>query len=80
MPSKPYTTTDFYLAAFLNAAGYPFLGLRVDDKGRGTFAFEDVTEQDITAYYNSSETHRVSALGLVDAIKNTRAMLYNSPR
>jgi len=77
MPPNNYSTTDFYLAAYLHAAGYPFLGLEVDNGGRGTFTFENVTKEDLVAYYNSSETHRVSAQGLIIGIKETRAALYN---
>lgn len=73
-----YSTTDFYLASYLRAAGYPFVNVEVDQGGRGTFTFESVTKDDLIAFYNSSETHRVSAKGLIEGIREVRSLLYNS--
>lgn len=78
MIPENYSTTDFYLASYLYAAGYPFVSLDVDDGGRGTFTFENVSKDDLVAFYNSSETHRVSARGLIAGIKEVRSFLYNS--
>lgn len=76
MTPNVYRTTDFYLAAYLRAAGFPAEAPEFDGR-RATFAFLDVTQEALVAYYNSSETHRVSALGLITAIKQTREQLYN---
>lgn len=80
-PPVTYTTTDFYLACYLRAAGYPFEGITYDQGGkRATFAFANVKEQDILAYYNKRPESKVAALDLVSAIKQTREILYNHPR
>lgn len=75
---EPYKTTDFYLAAYLRAAGYASGMPEFDgDSRRATFVFYDVPPQELVNYYNASETHRVSALGLIRAIRETRETLYN---
>lgn len=81
MSDSLYPTTDFYLACYLRAAGYPFAGLTYDASGkRATFTFANVREEDILAYYNKRPESRVAALELVSAIKQTRELLYNHPR
>jgi hypothetical protein len=76
-----YTTTDFYLACYLRAAGYPFAGITYDASGkRATFTFQSVREADILSYYNKRPESKVVALDLVSAIKQTRELLYNHPR
>lgn len=77
--SETYRTTDFYLAAFLRAAGYAFETPEFDGRGRATFIFHDVKQEDVVAFYNASETHRVSAQGLIEAIQRTRSIVYNVP-
>lgn len=72
-----YRTTDFYLAAYLRAAGYSFEAPEIDANRRATFIFADVQKDDLVAYYNTSETHRVSAHAFVQAIRATREMLHN---
>jgi hypothetical protein len=80
MTPDPYRTTDFYLAAYLRAAGYSFSVPEVDPRTRrATFVFQNVSPEDIVAYYNTSETHRVSALGMVASIRQTRELLFNLP-
>jgi len=74
---NPYRTTDFYLAAYLRAAGYPYEQPEFETPGRATFIFRDVKQEDIIAYYNTSETHRVSARGLIEAIRSTRELIFN---
>lgn len=73
-----YRTTDFYLAAYLKAAGYAYQGLDVDMKSRkATFLFRDVAQRDVLEYYNG--TGKVAALALVNAIRHTKELLYNLP-
>ena len=76
---NPYETTDFYLAAYLRAAGYPYEGLRFDATTRkATFLFKNVSQPDVLAYYNRMEKH-VPILDFVNAIRHTRELLYNLP-
>lgn len=73
-----YRTTDFYLAAYLKAAGYLYQGLDVDIKSRkATFLFANIAQKDVLDYYNG--TGKVSALALVNAIRHTKELLYNLP-
>ena len=79
MPATPYETTDFYLAAYLRAAGYPYRGLRMEPGSRkATFLFADVLQSDVLAYYNKTEKP-VRALDFVNTIRHTRELLYNLP-
>ena len=73
-----YRTTDFYLAAYLKTAGYPYKGLDVDTKSRkATFIFEGVAQKDVLEYYNG--TGKVSGLAMVNSIRHTKELLYNLP-
>lgn len=74
-----YRTTDFYLAAYLKAAGYAYQGLDFDERSRkATFIFENVGKGDVLAYYNRTEP-RIPILDYVAAVKHTRELLYNLP-
>jgi hypothetical protein len=74
-----YRTTDFYLAAYLRAAGYNYQGLDFDRATRkATFIFLNVKQQDVLAYYNRTEP-RISTLDYVSAVRQTRELLYNLP-
>lgn len=75
-----YKTTDFYLSAYLKAAGYPFHGCEFSSNGKATFVFADVNEADVLAYYNKEAKSKLAALDLVFAIRETRELLYNFPR
>lgn len=81
MPDTPvlYRTTDFYLSAYLKAAGYPFSGCEFSTNGKATFVFANVNELDVLAYYNKETSSKVAALDLVFAIRETRELLYNFP-
>lgn len=74
-----YRTTDFYLAAYLSAANYPYVGLDFDPHTRkATFIFDNVTQADVLAYYNKTE-RRVAVLDFVNAVRRTKELLYNLP-
>lgn len=75
-----YRTNDFYLAAYLRAAGFSSDAPLFDAQRRATFVFHDVDSDILVSYYNASETHRVSAIGLIRAIRETREQLYNFPQ
>ncbi len=77
--NNPYRTTDFYLAAYLRAAGYPYKGLDFDPATRkATFLFDEVNQADVLSYYNRTE-RPVHILDYVSAVRTTRELLYNLP-
>lgn len=41
METKPYETYDLYLASALKILGFRFINLKINEKGRGIFVFED---------------------------------------
>lgn len=79
-PPTLYKTTDFYLSAYLKAAGYPFQGCEFSNNGKATFVFANVNELDVLAYYNKEDKSKIAALDIVFAIRETRELLYNFPR
>lgn len=78
MPSsvkKDYRTCDLYFAAFLKAAGVPFVG--ANKVGRRTYFIFD-TEEGVRGYRDGyfSGTAQVSALRHANEIKNLKRLCH----
>lgn len=73
-----YRTSDLYYAAYLKVAGVPFVDSRREG-GRVFFLFDDDGEgsvlRDLRREYFSGHA-KVSALALVQEIKNMKSMTY----
>lgn len=79
-----YRTTDFYLACYLLHRGETLSSVDAISPSRVVFIFSDMDEKVVLDYYNRASlyaTHPAqddSFLGIVDAIRHTRELLYNA--
>lgn len=79
-----YRTTDFYLACYLMHRGETLLSVDPMSPSRVVFIFERMEERHVLDYYNRVPLNQTSSdadssfLGIVDAIRHTRELLYNA--
>lgn len=75
MTDKSYTTTDFYLSAYLKAKGLRLLNSERDGR-RTIFFFEDsdVRRRLVLEFYNNGD---VSVNAFKNAIQDLKAVVYN---
>lgn len=79
-----YRTTDFYLACFLIHRREKLLRIDAISPSRVVFVFEKFQEKTVLDYYNRANLDAAnpdgdnSFLGIVDAIRHTRELLYNA--
>ena len=76
---EPIRTSDLYLAAYLQVAEVPLLGVERDDTKRVVFVFDGrdpaVVRQLKRQYFSGAS--KVSALGFVQAIRSLKALLHS---
>ena len=75
MSNNTYTTTDFYLSAFLKARGFKLM--TTETEGRRTiFIFEDRSDrrQLVLEFYNDG---KVEVNAFKNAIQDLKAIIYN---
>jgi len=75
MKNGVYTTTDFYLSAFLKARGLKLINTEREGR-RTTFIFEDRGDrkQLVLEFYNDG---KVEVNAFKNAIQDLRAIIYN---
>ncbi|MBU0456504.1 MAG: hypothetical protein KKA99_07005 [Gammaproteobacteria bacterium] len=76
--NKEYTSSDFYLTAYLLASGLELIGTTKTDPHRTLFILRDIPEREalIQSYYAGKGS--VNPLAYKDKIQNLKAMLHNN--
>lgn len=78
MKKKEYTSTDFYLTAYLLASGLELLGTRKLTPNKTIFLLKDSLKRETLVQDFFAGRASVNPLAYKDWIQNLKAMLHNS--